>query len=446
MRCQQLFAAVAAVALVWTAATPTSGQTAAQDERERLWTAPRTSDGQPDLQGVWLSNNATPLQRPPALADRAFLTDEEVARLRDRARRIFENGRSAFAIPESAFFAALNDVETYEAQSTSSSIGMVEPRIRQSYITCRRPSGWADSPSDGRSASPGGGGRCRVGTQDRARGPQQLSPMRHDRCSETGRELWHGTVHLLPADTNSRLRRDRHGSLSRRSNHSAGRASSDPGPDPPVEWRFTRALGRRHAGGRDGEFFSRELFSRRGRQLEAGRAVHAHGRRHPHLSVDVHRPDYLGHLVDRGDASEAQRWSGLRVCLPRGESLACRHAADGASARETIAGRRLRGGPLLESRSPSRQNAPFGEQPRPAGFAHARSRLPISAHCAGVFAPGAGPNWPGRCAGCAPSARFRVGVHRAASRDSEAVLRGDAGPPPDRGRSPPPTKGSTDPD
>ena len=126
MRCQQLFAAVAAVALVSTASTPTLGQTAAQGERERLWTAPRTSDGQPDLQGVWLSNNATPLQRPPALADRAFLTDEEVARLRDRAHRIFENGRSAFAIPESAFLAALNDVETYEAQSTSSSIGMVD--------------------------------------------------------------------------------------------------------------------------------------------------------------------------------------------------------------------------------------------------------------------------------------------------------------------------------
>ena len=87
---------------------------------------PRASDGRPDLQGVWLSNNATPLQRPPALADRAYLTEEEVERLRDRAKRIFENGRSAFAIPEGAFLVALNDVETYEAQSTNSSIGMVD--------------------------------------------------------------------------------------------------------------------------------------------------------------------------------------------------------------------------------------------------------------------------------------------------------------------------------
>ena len=28
------------------------------------WTAPRTVDGQPDLQGVWANNNVTPLERP----------------------------------------------------------------------------------------------------------------------------------------------------------------------------------------------------------------------------------------------------------------------------------------------------------------------------------------------------------------------------------------------
>ena len=43
------------------------------------WTAPRTVDGQPDLQGVWSNNSATPLERPKELAGRAFLTDEEVA-------------------------------------------------------------------------------------------------------------------------------------------------------------------------------------------------------------------------------------------------------------------------------------------------------------------------------------------------------------------------------
>lgn len=90
------------------------------------WAVPRTNDGHPDLQGVWLNNIAVPLQRPAEFADRATLTDEEVAVLRTRAVRIFENGRSAFTTPEGAFAAAVKDVDTYEAQSTSSSIGMVD--------------------------------------------------------------------------------------------------------------------------------------------------------------------------------------------------------------------------------------------------------------------------------------------------------------------------------
>ncbi len=91
------------------------------------WEPPRLADGRPDLQGVWLSNTATPLQRPSAFAGRARLTDEEVATLRARAEQIFKNGRSAFTTPEGAFFAALNDVGTYQgSQSTSSSLGMVD--------------------------------------------------------------------------------------------------------------------------------------------------------------------------------------------------------------------------------------------------------------------------------------------------------------------------------
>ncbi len=43
--------------------------------------APRTLDGQPDLQGLWTNSTTTPLERPPDLADRAVLSDEEVATL-----------------------------------------------------------------------------------------------------------------------------------------------------------------------------------------------------------------------------------------------------------------------------------------------------------------------------------------------------------------------------
>ena len=49
------------------------------------WTAPRTVDGRPDLQGVWANNSATPLERPKELAGRAFLTEQEVAALKKKA-------------------------------------------------------------------------------------------------------------------------------------------------------------------------------------------------------------------------------------------------------------------------------------------------------------------------------------------------------------------------
>jgi hypothetical protein len=63
------------------------------------WTAPRTPDGQPDLQGIWDYRTATPLERPKELGDRAFLTDDEIADFERRAAerddgRPPEDGRS----------------------------------------------------------------------------------------------------------------------------------------------------------------------------------------------------------------------------------------------------------------------------------------------------------------------------------------------------------------
>ena len=44
--------------------------------------APRTPWGDPDLQGIWSSSGATPMERPDEYQGRATLTDEEVAAIR----------------------------------------------------------------------------------------------------------------------------------------------------------------------------------------------------------------------------------------------------------------------------------------------------------------------------------------------------------------------------
>lgn len=94
----------------------------------KTWTAPRTPDGQPDLQGVWESNGATPLERPKALEGKEFLTDAEVAELKKRAARIFDtNGRSDFAAGDDVFLAALANAEQHEnPNATGSTVWMVE--------------------------------------------------------------------------------------------------------------------------------------------------------------------------------------------------------------------------------------------------------------------------------------------------------------------------------
>jgi hypothetical protein len=48
---------------------------------------PRTSWGDPDLQGVWDYRTITPMERRPELGDRAFYTEDEVAQLEGRAAR-----------------------------------------------------------------------------------------------------------------------------------------------------------------------------------------------------------------------------------------------------------------------------------------------------------------------------------------------------------------------
>ena len=114
------------VGLVWLAPALASGQTSASAaEPTKRWIPPRTPDGQPDLQGVWLNNDATPLERPKALEGKRFLTGEEVAALRKNAARLFRGDLDSDAAGGDNFFlAALANPEVYKNRNaTGSGVG-----------------------------------------------------------------------------------------------------------------------------------------------------------------------------------------------------------------------------------------------------------------------------------------------------------------------------------
>ena len=98
-----LAALLTVIAVVSLALLPVTGQaqTGAADQP----TPPRTPWGAPDLQGVWDFRSITPLQRPEALADQEFLTEEEAANLEqetlDRNERLLNRPARRTEVTES---------------------------------------------------------------------------------------------------------------------------------------------------------------------------------------------------------------------------------------------------------------------------------------------------------------------------------------------------------
>ncbi len=73
-----------------------AGAPAFAQAQDSNWTVPRTPDGQPDLQGVWANNNATPLERPPEWEGKERLSEEELAELRAAAAEAVDDGDALF--------------------------------------------------------------------------------------------------------------------------------------------------------------------------------------------------------------------------------------------------------------------------------------------------------------------------------------------------------------
>jgi hypothetical protein len=85
--------AVLGIALLSIAPPPVAAQTAKLTKTAKTWTTPRTPDGQPDLQGYWTNATLIPLERPAALGNKEFYTEEEAAAA-DKQRIQRENSQA----------------------------------------------------------------------------------------------------------------------------------------------------------------------------------------------------------------------------------------------------------------------------------------------------------------------------------------------------------------
>ena len=110
MNIRILAGALAVLVIVVLAPPPAAGQSAVRDAG---WTAPRTPDGQPDLQGIWTNNSATPMQRPEILGDKATLTAEELAQLQQTITEFRDAEQAGDLLGDRLFQQALGNA-TYQ--------------------------------------------------------------------------------------------------------------------------------------------------------------------------------------------------------------------------------------------------------------------------------------------------------------------------------------------
>jgi len=120
----------------WVGAAPAIAQTS--------WTVPRLANGKPDLQGTWENNSATPLERPPQLAGKPLLSEDELAALQARAAQVF-NASADAVFGDSLYLALLDESRSRQLGATGT--------YSQNWVPDRyfeRRTSLIEDPADGR--------------------------------------------------------------------------------------------------------------------------------------------------------------------------------------------------------------------------------------------------------------------------------------------------------
>jgi hypothetical protein len=158
------------------------GQSAPARKPAAAKTISRTPEGHPDLQGNWLNDSATPLERPKELEGHPVLSDEEVVELNQRAQRIFApNSGSDAAAPDGFFMAAYKNLKVYKSGGATDSSERVTDMVidnRTALIT-DPPDGKMPAYTEAGQRRRAAYGRSRSGSGNPA-GPEQVAP--GDRC------------------------------------------------------------------------------------------------------------------------------------------------------------------------------------------------------------------------------------------------------------------------
>src|SRR5205807_281419 len=79
-----LISVIALIVLLIATAVPAAAQANKAVGAPKTYKAPRTPDGQPDLQGFWTNNTYVPLERPKGVT-KEFYTEQEAREMERRA-------------------------------------------------------------------------------------------------------------------------------------------------------------------------------------------------------------------------------------------------------------------------------------------------------------------------------------------------------------------------